>query len=436
MPHPDESPSQSPPTPEERARIAVQAHENEHSEARTRLAEMLARSTAYRDTLDLHSPLTDSLLAEDEMAEAAAIFLEWHRRDPLHAFDELARRPSLQAIFTEQDPLFLHFSVEELVTQFSLGRPENLRTMILDGLGKRLGTGDDLAGLAAAMSMLDAASRDALAKEFVQSGWVPRDGAAACGTIDLEMPEPIRKSLLRALAGAYSFSLTRVWSEGIGAPLFDRNLSEAERSEIADANFRSSQGSSCGGGMDEEDVATSDGTMIKPLEPEITGDEAGYALQARLSVALDLEKDYRECFASGAMDADGIMADMIKKIPGADAYPGELARVLYKELARENPLAASRWGASRLTPQEIAKSSKDILLYNQDPRTKRLAEMLRDLQVDFPDEEDATTRNVIGTKFRNWRALDPAAADRASAIIPANHPFRGFADGSIPVDEP
>ncbi len=425
------------------------------------LAELLGRSGAFRNVPDLRVPLADALITDDSFpndsfTEAAAIFLEWHRRDPRQAFDEMARRPVWLKTFIFHDELFLHLSLEEVAGQLSVRhRPADFQNTLLDGLGKRLAHAGDLAGLVSTMAMLETpapANQDApadhwgnprliqrapmpdkLVAKFVSATWVPRDGAAASEAIR-RMPEAGRKALLMAVAA--SSNLTFAWAEGAGKPLMEETLGAAEVERIgkqaSDFWEMIRSGADHSGGRDEDDEYSD--REISRIESGLSPDDADSALSEGLSLALSQEKDYAELFAAGKISIDEIQAAMTRKIPGAEAYQGVLSRALYKKLAPYDLPAAAAWAETRLSAEDLAAATCSILQYSEEPRASRLAEMIRELPSDLPVDDDMFV-DSIRKAFRDWKALDPEAAAAAAASIPKNHPLREAANGGEDPDE-
>ncbi|WP_035612273.1 hypothetical protein [Haloferula sp. BvORR071] len=416
-------------TREEEIRDTLRSRQESLLEDKNTLAQLLARSPAFQSSADLGPALTDALRADDGMAEAAAIFLEWHRRDPQAAFAEYARRPLMDRIFGEQDCLFLQFTPEEIAAQVSLLRPDDFKGRLLRGMAWRFSESNDLEGLSRLMEQLTAPQQQELAETFARSNWVPEDGAAAVAFMANEMPLEVRKTVLRELAGCESYYLTSTWVSSVASSLILQTLGQEELATIAERATNVPTGSGCGGGGDE-------GLEITPLEPGLGAEEAGYAVSSRVHAAFYYSKDYRESFAAGTMSGDEVVTEIRRLIPGSDIYGQDLFRRVYVELASYQPAVAQGWASAHLGAAELAELNLEVLETYAEPRTSRLAELLHALSLSGADPEHIESKTeAIATRFAAWRALDPEAAGRALEAIPINHPLRLAAAGETAKEE-
>lgn len=414
-----------PKTREEEIRDTIRSRRERVQADERSLADLQARSRAFQATADLGPALTDALRSEEGMAQAAAIFLEWYRRDPQTAFAEYARRPLMEVTFRDHDCLYLQFTPEEIAAQVSLVRSDEFKTRLLRGMARRFSEGNDLPGLNRLMEKLTAPQQKEVAEDFVRSDWVPDDDAAALAFMANEMPMEVRKTLLREFASCQSWYSASTWASSVASPLILQTLGQEELNRIAEQASHMPTGSGCGGGEDGEGRFE-----ITPLIAGLSRDEAEYAVSSRVQAAFYQSRDARECFAAGTMSADEITAQVRGLIPGIEAYPQDLYHSLFAELARYQPAAAHQWAAAHMNATELANQSLEVLNCYDEPRTSRLAELLRELPLDSVDPEELESKaGTIAEKFAAWRALDPEAARKAVEAIPQNHPLRRAAAG-------
>lgn len=306
-------------------------------------------------------------------------------------------------------------------------KPEELRECLTRQLGRRLGHSDDLPGLMTALGCLDKSSQDELLEAFAHSLWLPRDGDAAAAFLAREMPDALRKQFLTEVTSLSGFGITRTWADGAGSALLVSTLGQAEATRIKEAaeqrsaNFRPEH-------FDEDDGE------IQPLPADLPADESQQAVAERLTLAMAGTRDYHECFARGLLGADEILAEVGRQIPGSEAYPEELARAFYMEIAPHDPAGARRWASGKIPESELGQFTVHLLEGSDDPRAKRLAEVLHELPL--PQAADAAdTAPILLDRFKAWSALDPAAAREAAGLIPASHPYRQYAEGHPPKEE-
>lgn len=126
------------------------------------LEAMLKRSEDFQKVEDLRVPLMEALTQEDRSNTGVAIFIEWYRRDPVAAMNELAARPSWSRGVLSKQEMVLYLTPEVLLNQLNArNRSSDFRQAVIESLAKRWVITDDLRSLSAAYDMLGGIKADA-----------------------------------------------------------------------------------------------------------------------------------------------------------------------------------------------------------------------------------------------------------------------------------
>ena len=381
------------------------------------LEAMLKRSEDFRKVEDLRVPLIEALTQGDQTHTAVAIFIEWYRRDPVMAMNELAARPSWSSDVLSEQAMVLHLTPDMLLDQLNArNRSSDFREAIIDSLAEHWVATDDLRSLSAAYDKLGGNKADALMEAFLDERWVPRDGAADLTYVSAGMSANCRKAFLTELLNQGSYDPSREWTDGIASAMIRQILGEEQvaalRKEKAEQEAHGPTGGGCCGGVGDEDYATPDQVRIAELMAKITpGNDSG-TLSDVLERMLQHDRDYLELFGTGKLTADQVYQEMIAQIPGAKDYELGLRQELYQKLAIWNPKAAVEWASAHLSETDLLSVTIHSDGIDYEPRASRMLDLLENLPLKF---EDGRYVGQAPWNFyrsvRDWTKLDPETAN-------------------------
>lgn len=399
------------------AQRLLEIRKTEIPEHREELEALVKRAKDYEKIADLRVPLKEAMLGNEDRDAAIAIFIEWHRRDPAAAFDELAARTKWSNTVLRNSAMMMFLKPEEILAQMDArNRSADFREMMVNELASHLVNTDDLQGLSSYYAKLDPAWAEALMSEFVESGWVPRDGAAALAFVANRMEEPCRKALITKLADASPDDPSREWSDGIAAPLFRETLGAeqvAASRQMADILASQSGGGCCGGFGG--DGGPADLALVEKAMQEKTPE----AFDQAVGVMLLHDKDYPELFASGKITGDQALQDMMAALPGSEGHEDDVRRSIYREFAAWNPRAAVEWASGHLTDEELQSVAVEYNRYSADPRALHLLDLMEALPSEFSGGKfHGGLPLALYTALDGWRVLDPDAAEEAMNRFP------------------
>lgn len=380
--------------------IAKGPEEQRKKEAR--LAELRSLADTYRNTADLRRVLADTLVAGEDDS-SIAIFLEWHRRDPDGAFDELAKLSAWSGRVLDEEAVALEVGNDGMVAQLAKeDRPYGIWRELAGLCGRSMGDADQLAALADAFARIPQERAEEMISGFLEN-WVPDQGAEAARFL-MQAPEKFRREFLSQLKDGAPDVPNWGWTDEFAATLLGMDLGSCEdlRGELASEAGRTGN-----------PVFSSCLPPERPLGSIAKIENAG-EIERVMGKLLYRDRDYPELFASGEMDLPAIHAAILAQMEGAEAYPEAVAEVLFKGLAIERPEEAMAWARDKLPQEEIARLSTLLILAADEPRLSRRARLLAALPTrtaEVPrwwEDRVATWR----TSFQEWTALaaDPAAA--------------------------
>ena len=410
-------------------------------ENQAKLRSLLTLADTYKSTADLN-PAIRTALVSDDYDPAAAIFIEWHRRDPAAAYDAMASREYLIDGETAC-PIFVHLSNEGLLSEaLRKDRYESFRYNILYNLAQKYGQSDDLASLSAAMSQADAKSTEQLVSVFVEY-WVPDDGAAAAEYLCNKIPSSQRLAILEELSegilpgdnllsqntsaifpmNPYRNPPSNAWTDDFSAALFSYDLAisdelrtklrkVANSTDLTWADIPNIYGSS---------------NLPKLLTPNLSSEEAYNRIRRQAHEALFNSKDYPELFANGTLSAEQIFESISREIENSNLYPESLARVIFPYLAAQNPHKTAVWARSYIPAEilsaEVVSFLKSIIDYDE-PRLARVFKMLDTFQPELAKSEklDGLWHRFFH-EFKKLRESSPREADLFLLEMDPKHPI-------------
>ncbi|MGC4014459.1 MAG: hypothetical protein QM755_08100 [Luteolibacter sp.] len=362
-------------------------------------------------------------LTQTEGDEASkAIFIEWYRRDPVAAMNELAARPNWSRTVLLEGAIIQHLTPEVLLAELGArNRSANFRKTLLESVARHWLNRNDLRGLAAAYDKLGNPHADALMTDFVHGEWISRNGAADLAFVSSGMSERCRKAFLTELAYVRISDGSREWSEGVAASLMKETLGEeqvlAARSQAELASNLPMGG--CGGGEQDEYGDLPDHERVAKWMEEITAENESESLAGVLGRLLEHDQDYHELFGSGSMAAEEIFQHLMPQIPGGSDHEAGVRRALYEDLLKWNPKAAVEWASGYLTESELQSISLESYEIGDDPRASRVLDLVEAFPLRF---EDGRYVGQLAQSFysnlEDWRILDADAAAAAMSRSP------------------
>ncbi len=378
-------------------------------ENEARLAELRSLADTYRNTADLHGVLEDALVAGEDDS-SIAIFLEWHRRDPEAAFDELTKLSGWGDTVLAEDAVALAVETEGLLAQLVReDRPYSLWGPISELCGRSMGETDQLEALADAYAKLPEDRAYQIISHFLNN-WVPDEGAAAARFL-VQASEAFRRKFLKQLTCGGISAPQWGWTDEFAAALLGSDLGPCEdlRGELTRE-----------AGRTDNPVFSSCLPPSRPLEA-IVPIKSAEQIENVVGQLLYRERDYPELFATGEMDLPAIQAALLAQMDGAGAYPEAMAAALFKGLAAQRPEDAMEWADGILPREKITKISTALIMETDDPRLSWRARMLAVLPTRTADvsswRED--TAEELRESVQEWPGLAPEPAAAALAGIPA-----------------
>lgn len=95
-------------------------------------------------------PLMEALTQEDRSNTAIAIFIEWHRRDPVAAMNEIAARPSWSRGVLSKLEMVLYLTPDVLLNQLNArNRSSDFKEAVIETLAVHWVNTDELRSLSA-----------------------------------------------------------------------------------------------------------------------------------------------------------------------------------------------------------------------------------------------------------------------------------------------
>ena len=396
----------------------LEMRSEDQADAAKELKAMLKRSEEFRMVEDLRVPLMEALTKGDPSKAGVAIFIEWYRRDPVAAMNELAARPSWSRDVLSEQAMVLHLTPDALLDQLSArNRSSDFREAIIESLAEYWVDTDDLRSLSAAYDKVGGIKADTLMEEFLGNRWVPRDGAVDLAYFSSGMSQSCRKAFLTKLLDLSSNDPSREWTNGIAAPLMRETLGEEQvaalRKETAEREANQPTGSSCGGGGEEE-YNQPDRKRVAELMAEITPKNENEMLDDALDRMLQHDQDYLELFGAGKLSADEIFKAMISQIPGSKDHELGLQRMLYQKLAIWNPKAAVEWASGNLSDADLLSVTIKWDGNHTEARALRMLDLMENLPLKFKDERYVGFAPLLFyRRLQDWKTLDAEATNQA-----------------------
>lgn len=378
-------------------------------EKEERLAKLRSLADTYRNTTDLHGVLADALVVGEDDS-SIAIFLEWHRRDPEAAFDELARLSVCGETVLEEDAVALAVGTEGMLAQLARAdRPYSLWDPLSGLCGRSMGETDQLEALADVYAKLPQERADQIIAQFMDN-WVPDEGAAAARFL-VQAPEAFRREFLKQLTFGGMSTPEWGWTDEFAAALLGSDLGPCEdlRNELTEE-----------AGRTDNPVFSSCLPPARPLEA-IVPIKGAEQISSVVEQLLYRERDYPELFASGEMDLPAIQAALLAQMDGAEAYPEAMAVALFRGLASQRPEDAMEWAGGILPLEKITVISTSVIMEAEEPRLSRRARLLAALPTrtaDVPHWREDTAAG-LRKSMQEWPGLAPEPAAAALAGIPA-----------------
>jgi len=394
----------------------------QNKEYQEELDRLLVLAQQYRHVTDLHSSITEALIADDVDA-AQAIFLEWYWRNPDAAFDALALRGNW--IESLDLPLVQHLTSQHLIAQINHpSRTENFKGSITFLLSDQLASNDDLHGLIDSYKQLDESGEKDLTSYFLM-GWVPEDAQETARIISHEMPENMRHIFLNHFDNTSNpfASYTPILSKDLAEALLaeDIEISEEVRTALIQASHREEPSG-------EPYIPSTDNENVS-LDAGLDSHQSIRALSAILDRQLFHDRDYPELFARGEVSIEEITRRMQEKIEDSQYYPEEFNRVIFKMLARHSPEKSLTWARSHLTPEALIEDSQSVLISDyygrkHEPRLIKNVELIALFDPAFlpSDRAESISQSYI-TQLDQWAQFAPEFAERALQQLPATLPI-------------
>ncbi len=390
---------------------------NEREKAE-RFAKLSSLADTYRNTEDLRGVLATALAGNDT-DNSEAIFLEWHRRDPAGAFDQLALLSGWMEALDGETAMALAFGKDELVAELAKpSRSDAFADVLMDLAGWNWGEADDLASLVKCHGSLPAEREEELIRDFLLN-WVPSDGAAAVATLSAS-PQEFRRRFLTALEEGQYHVPHSAWTEEFAAALFRTNLGDSEdiRAKLEEqAKLAGEAPVAPGKSPAEAEAAVPPGAGTPEMDPAYLGEMVKQLVRG--------ERDYPALFEAGEMDLPAIQAELLKKMPGMERYPEELAKVMFQHLAAYDPETALEWAKGKMPEDDIRGRSTIILRDVADPRLSRVSYLLSTLPTQYLEVDRSEMRvsasrsgKAMRERLAEWAIYAPGPAGEATEGIP------------------
>lgn len=396
--------------------METMASEKDHlAEFEDYLVKVRFLAEAFRNVGDLRAELSRQLSGKDPKGETlVAIFLEWHRRSPLEAFDEMAKFPDVLDRVVESGITHI-LPLDEVVAQ--LGHPER-STILKDNMlihhVSWLARGDRLEDVQALYLGIAPEERSLLLGELMAS-WRPDDGPEAVRFLMESADQEFRRQILDYLASDRGDG--EIWSEQFSSALVSRNLGDSENLRPALlANIAAST------------------TLAPPRRSGLLGIPE---LDVRDLLATELveDKDYPELFRRGEINASSLHSLMLARVPGASSTPEDFTVALFQALAPYDPQAARDWAVGKLSKEVLVRASTEVVLKSEDPRCSRLGYLMEHLPT-APAKATDFRGEQVEERFRDWSRSAPAEAEKVISRVPPDSLLKPVASGGATGEGP
>jgi len=333
------------------------------------------RADGFRQTEDLEPVLYQALVDEDKEL-AAALFLEWHRRDPAEAFRQLEIREDFRDVISWIEPIHHAISTEEIVDIVtSKTCSDDLSYFLLSGHITHLADRDNLPELVTLTAKLTPGQQSQVIAQFV-AAWIPDDGEEAARFLTQEIPENIALSFFSEFDGEginnpfwshFSNSPSAAWTDDFTQALLNRDLGphESIRANLISNAERLDQP------LGDDFYHSKGDAHYRITEPDRSDSVANNASHA---IAQDLfhDRDYPELLVRGEISLPEIREAMLVNNPGLEHHPQELDAALLQQLFVYTPDQAVAWASDRLDSATLAETLGDSLDNHFDePRAAR-----------------------------------------------------------------
>ena len=358
-------------------------------------------SQRFRHTEDLSSTLYQVLLDEDSEL-AAALFIEWYRRNPTEAVLQLQIREDFLDAISWNEPVHLIFSTDDLVDLLGAGRfTADVQQFLISSHVSHLADLDDLQEFTTLADSLGPWARDITIGEFA-ANWLPDDGDAAARFIVESMPEDLAREFLGCFNDFGAGSRT-AWTADFTSALLSRDLGPLEdfRQNIIThaGNIDSPLGDGFYNRRDDESYR-----LIDPPPAKISRREVATAIERDLLH----DRDFPELLLRGETSLPEIREAMLASNPVLEDHPDQLDSVLLEALFPFAPEQAVTWASNRLNQEDLAEALVSSLGdHSGDPRATWTASLHAAIPTHLRQKSEPLDRQMLREEkqLREWDQL-------------------------------
>ena len=401
-----------------------------------RLAEISIAAKGFRNLEDPAAEIATAFRRDPTEIRVWAVFQSWLEQDPDAALGHL-RRNWRMLDDRETAALLLERQLGRKWLQATLNEastPRRMKRMLAAGLGRSLAWNDGLAeALAQWRAVNDSGMAESMMEAFVHE-WPLDDPSKVADALAADIPKELRTKLIQSWVPADRldpFSDTFfVFREGIASADWFIRLREAlpkewiteDLSEISADEVKNRE-------PDKADLSTTVAERIsRAANPEYAPTSV---VREKVDEAFKLHPTIIGQFAEGRLSKEQLLAELRRKIPGADAYPVELELTAWWVAASGlAPDTLMKWAGdlpdSPLRASIIESGIDDCV--GADPRCRQALERVRFFfGANGPTaklRDSAILTGKVSRLWQTWICLSPDDAVRWRLGLPADDPVR------------
>jgi hypothetical protein len=326
--------------------------DRKRNELDARVAAIIPAAPRYQRVTDPAGAIAAAFRRENTGDEALAVFQSWLDRDPDAALAHLRRNWRLLADLAPMPALLERkFGREwQLARLADEATPIRMKRMLAAGIGQALGWHAGLAeALEASRKMADSDLADLLMENFVEA-WPLAEPATVAGLLAGKLPADYRHRLLASWVPSVSkdpFSIGFIaWDASPTNFEWFRQVRDALPGELVPEDLRGITASSPDE-LEQEVRFDFAGAIAKQVAFGIPPENAVYGpIRRRLYEIIDQHPVLIDDFVAGRLSRRELLDHLCAQLPGAEAYPAELAQMAWLAAAsRVEPQALMDWAA-------------------------------------------------------------------------------------------
>jgi hypothetical protein len=329
--------------------------DRKRGELDVRVAAIILAAPRYQRVTDPAGAIAAAFRRETSADEALAVFQSWLDRDPDAALAHLRRNWRLTADL-EPVPVLLErkFGREwQLARLADEATPPRMKRMLAAGIGQALGWHAGLAeALKASRKLADSDLADLLMENFV-GAWPLAEPATVAGLLAGKLPADDRHRLLdswvpNGLIDPFSDGFIAWDASRVSNFEWFRQVRDALPAELVPEDLRGITATSPDE-LEQEVRFDFAGAIAKRVALGISPENAVYApIRGRVREILEQHPVLLDDYAAGRLSRRELLDQLCAQLPGAEAYPVELAQMAWLD------------GASRVEPQVLMKWATEL----------------------------------------------------------------------------